>query len=74
MQREYHYKNNHKSLTIIQLQKEKIEMENIKYQLIDTYNKQVLGTYKNRKLARNKADKLDNQYGAIRYIIKLIKE
>lgn len=40
------------------------------YQVIDKQTSQILGTFKNRKTARNKADKLDNVYGAYRYYVK----
>lgn len=40
------------------------------YQIIDKQTGLTMGTYKNRKTARNKADKLDNQYGAYRYYVK----
>jgi len=49
----------------------------IKYQVVffgdsvtDSY---VVGTYSTRTRARNKADKLDNEYGAYRYSVKAIE-
>ena len=49
----------------------------IKYQVVfygdsvtDSY---VVGTYSTRSRARNKADKLDNEYGAYRYSVKSIE-
>jgi lysophospholipase L1-like esterase len=49
----------------------------IKYQVVffgdsvtDSY---VVGTYSTRTRARNKADKLDNEYGAYRYSVKPIE-
>lgn len=42
------------------------------YQVIDRQTQEVKGTYKNRSTARNKADKLDNAYGAYRYCVKEI--
>ena len=49
----------------------------IKYQVVfygdsvtDSY---VVGTYSTRSRARNKADKLDNEYGAYRYSVKAIE-
>ena len=49
----------------------------IKYQVIfygdsvtDSY---VVGTYSTRMRARNKADKLDNEYGAYRYSVKAVE-
>ena len=48
-----------------------------KYQVIfygdsvtDSY---VVGTYSTRMRARNKADKLDNEYGAYRYSVKAVE-
>jgi len=43
-----------------------------KYQVIDNQTGYVVGTYSSRKLASRKADKLDLQYGAIRYGVKAI--
>lgn len=37
------------------------------FQVIDTQTKIVVGTYSTLRRATNKADKLDLQYGAIRY-------
>ena len=49
-------------------------MENTTYQLIDTQTGKILGTYgyAQRNRARNRADKLDLQHGAVRYIVKPI--
>ena len=33
----------------------------------------VVGTYSTRSRARNKADKLDNEYGAYRYSVKAVE-
>ena len=33
----------------------------------------VVGTYSTRMRARNKADKLDNEYGAYRYSVKAVE-
>lgn len=41
----------------------------IKYQVIDKFTKEVIGTYVTRQRARRKADLLDNVYGAIRYFV-----
>jgi len=38
--------------------------------VIDSY---VVGTYSTRMRASNKADKLDNEYGAYRYSVKAVK-
>jgi hypothetical protein len=43
------------------------------YQVIDQQTKQVMGTYQSRSRARNKADQLDMQYGAIRYYVRTIE-
>lgn len=43
-----------------------------KYQVIDNVTKAVQGTYATRKRARSRADKLDLQYGAIRYSVQTI--
>lgn len=47
-------------------------MENTIYQLIDTQTGKVLGTYTyaQRNRARNRADKLDQEYGAVRYSVR----
>tara|TARA_R100001509_G_scaffold18072_1_gene9053 strand:- start:490 stop:678 length:189 start_codon:yes stop_codon:yes gene_type:complete len=38
--------------------------------LTDSY---VVGTYSTRMRARNKADKLDNEYGAYKYSVKAVE-
>lgn len=40
------------------------------YQVIDIQTKAIIGTYKTRQSASNRANKLDLQYGAVRYIVK----
>ena len=49
-------------------------MENTIYQLIDTKTNTVIKeyAYSQRNRARNRRDKLDLQYGAVRYILKPI--
>lgn len=49
-------------------------MEKTIYQLMDTHTGKVLGTYSyaQRNRARNRADKLDLQYGAVRYTVRPI--
>lgn len=42
------------------------------YQVYDTQTGEIMGTYQNLSKAQNKADKLDNEYGAYRYSIKKI--
>lgn len=44
----------------------------IGYQIIDNQTQLVRGTYKSASTARRKADKLDNEYGAVRYVVKTI--
>jgi hypothetical protein len=41
--------------------------------VIDQHTKQVVGTYQSRSRARNKADQLDLQYGAIRYYVTALE-
>jgi len=40
------------------------------YKVIDRKTNRTVGTYKDYKRAKNKADKLDNQYGGYRYYVK----
>lgn len=40
------------------------------YQVIDKQTGKVIGSYQDRKRARRKADKLDLEYGAIRYYVR----
>lgn len=42
----------------------------MKYQVIDSRTGLVMGTYSTRVRASRKADKLDLQYGAIRYSVR----
>lgn len=42
-----------------------------RYQVIDTKTGNVIGIYKSRRMASRKADKLDLEYGAIRYTVSL---
>lgn len=42
---------------------------NTTYQVIDIRTKQVVGTFKNKQAARNKRDRLDLEYGAVRYTV-----
>lgn len=49
-------------------------MENNTYQIIDNQTGQAVSgvyAYAQRNRARNRADKLDLQYGAIRYTVKV---
>ena len=46
--------------------------EFIMYQIIDIKTKQVVATKATRKAASNMANRLDLQYGAIRYIVRMI--
>ncbi|HEY8389098.1 MAG TPA: hypothetical protein VIK74_10865 [Parasegetibacter sp.] len=45
----------------------------MKYVIIDRQTGKIVGEYTNRKIARNRADKLDNQYGGYRYLVKIAK-
>jgi hypothetical protein len=47
-------------------------MENTTYQIIDSKTGNVIATYTyaQRNRARNRADRLDQQYGACRYVVK----
>ena len=42
------------------------------YQVIDRQTQKVVGTFKNKQAARNKCDRLDMQYGAIRYSVRAV--
>lgn len=46
----------------------------MKYQVIDRQTGEVKGTYKNRKTAYSRRDKLDLSYGAVRYTVKAIEK
>jgi hypothetical protein len=46
----------------------------IKYHLIDNQTKKVIKVFNNRASASRKADKLDLEYGAIRYTIHIIQQ
>lgn len=40
------------------------------YHLIDTHTHQVIGTYQSARRARARRDRLDAQYGAVRYVVR----
>lgn len=40
----------------------------MKYQVIDIQTREVIGTYSTAKRAYHRADKLDSEYGVVRYI------
>lgn len=40
------------------------------YQVIDTRTQTVVGTFKSKQAARNKRDRLDLAYGAVRYTVR----
>lgn len=42
------------------------------YKIIDKQTGLTVGAFKNRRTARNKADKLDNIYGGYRYYVVAI--
>jgi len=44
----------------------------VRYDIIDTRTQQVVKSATQRKRARTIADKLDSEYGAVRYIVKPI--
>lgn len=47
------------------------ESETDYYQIIDSKTKRSVGKVsKNRRKLQNRADKLDNEYGGVRYIVK----
>lgn len=43
------------------------------YQVIDKQTGKVVGTYQDAKRARNRRDRLDLQYGAIRYYVNRVE-
>jgi len=45
---------------------------NTQYQVIDTRTQAVVGTFTTRKAASRKADRLDAQYGAVRYSVRSV--
>ncbi len=45
----------------------------MKFQVIDSQTKYLVGTYATLRRALSKADKLDLAYGAVRYIVKPIQ-
>lgn len=40
------------------------------YQVIDRHTGTIVGTFKSKQAARNKRDRLDLQYGAVRYSVR----
>ena len=44
-----------------------------RYQVIFKQDKSIIGTYSTRKRARNKADKLDLEYGAYGYSVQAVE-
>ena len=44
----------------------------MKYQVIDSQTQQVMGTFSSKTRAHHKADKLDLEYGAIRYFVRAV--
>lgn len=43
------------------------------YQVVDTRTAQVVGTFKNKQRARNKRDRLDLAYGAVRHFVREVQ-
>lgn len=48
-------------------------MVNYLYSVVDIMTGEVVGSYKNRKRASRKADKLDMEYGAVRYVVRMLR-
>ena len=44
--------------------------ETKRFQVVDSRTGTVMGSYSSRKMASRKADKLDLEYGAIRYAVR----
>ena len=44
------------------------------YSVIDIRTGEIVGSYKSRKVASRKADKLDMEYGAVRYVVRFTNE
>jgi hypothetical protein len=40
------------------------------YQVIDRQTQQVVCSFKSKQAARNKRDRLDQAYGAVRYVVR----
>ena len=47
-----------------------MEQQQTAYQVIDNRTQQVVGTFKKKQAARNKRDRLDMAYGAVRYSVR----
>ena len=43
------------------------------YQIIDRHTGRLVGTYTNKTRAYNRADKLDLEYGAVRYSVRRVE-
>jgi len=44
--------------------------ETVQYIVVEMHTGLTVGTYTSKKRARNRRDKLDTQYGAVRYTVK----
>lgn len=44
----------------------------LRYDIIDSHTNRVVGTAKTSANAHNRADRMDNNYGAVRYTVKTI--
>lgn len=42
----------------------------ITYQVIDRQTQTIVATFANKQAARNKRDRLDSAYGAVRYMVR----
>ena len=52
------------------------KLQALTWQVIDSQTGKILGSYDyaKRRLAYAKADRLDNQYGAVRYVVNVIEK
>ena len=44
----------------------------MRYQVIDNQTQVVMGIYSSLKAAHRRADKLDMEYGAVRYVVRRV--
>ena len=44
------------------------------YQILDIQTKKIVSKHATRVVAKRKADRMDMQYGAIRYVVKFVEE
>jgi hypothetical protein len=48
--------------------------QTMSYQVIDRQTQQVVATFVNKQAARNKRDRLDAAYGAVRYAVREVQQ